>query len=83
MGIIAWGVLGLIVGIMAKWLMPGRDDGGIIMTVALGIVGALLGGYFGNLLFHMNITAGFNLKSLIMSVIGAMLVLFIYRKIRS
>lgn len=53
------------------------------MTVALGIVGALLGGYFGNLLFHMNITAGFNLKSLIMSVIGAMLVLFIYRKIRS
>ncbi|AKH89709.1 GlsB/YeaQ/YmgE family stress response membrane protein [Edwardsiella tarda] len=83
MGIIAWIVLGLIVGMLAKWLMPGRDGGGFIMTVALGIAGALLGGYLGNLIFHLDVAAGFSLKSLIVSVIGAMLLLFIYRKIRS
>ncbi|AOV97551.1 hypothetical protein A9798_11730 [Edwardsiella hoshinae] len=83
MGFIAWIVLGLIVGILAKWLMPGRDGGGIILTVALGIAGALLGGYLGNQLFHLDVVTGFSLKSLLVSLCGAMLILFIYRKIRA
>ena len=45
MGLISWIILGLIVGILAKWLMPGRDGGGFFMTMILGIAGALVGGY--------------------------------------
>ncbi|MCX9458627.1 GlsB/YeaQ/YmgE family stress response membrane protein, partial [Vibrio cholerae] len=45
MGIISWIILGLIVGILAKWIMPGKDEGGFIITVVLGIIGALVGGY--------------------------------------
>ncbi|MGL4506451.1 MAG: GlsB/YeaQ/YmgE family stress response membrane protein, partial [Aeromonas sobria] len=50
MGFITWIVLGLLVGILAKWIMPGRDGGGFFMTSLLGIVGAMVGGYVGTLL---------------------------------
>ncbi|CAJ1765758.1 hypothetical protein LGKMAHEF_02632 [Aeromonas salmonicida] len=50
MGFITWIVLGLLVGILAKWIMPGRDGGGFFMTVLLGIIGAMVGGYVGTLL---------------------------------
>ncbi|MGL4432205.1 MAG: GlsB/YeaQ/YmgE family stress response membrane protein [Plesiomonas shigelloides] len=81
MGIISWIILGLIVGILAKWIMPGKDEGGFIITVVLGIIGALVGGYLSQVLGITTMT-GFNIKSLIFSVIGALLVLFIYRKVK-
>ena len=78
MGVIAWIFFGLIVGIIAKLLMPGRDPGGFIVTMLLGIVGAMLGGFLGRAMgwYQPDQPAGW-----IMSIIGAMLVLFIYRKL--
>ena len=74
--ILGWIVFGLVVGIIAKFLMPGKDPGGIIVTMALGIVGALVGGFIGRSLgmYGANQGAGF-----LMSVGGAIVVLFIYR----
>jgi uncharacterized membrane protein YeaQ/YmgE (transglycosylase-associated protein family) len=76
MGILGWIVFGLIVGAIAKLLMPGRDPGGIIVTMVLGIIGALLGGFVGRALgmYGPNESAGF-----IMALVGAVTVLLIYR----
>lgn len=82
MGLISWIILGLLVGILAKWFMPGKDGGGFIMTVILGVVGALVGGYISSF-FGLGTVTGFNFKSLIIAILGAMLVLYIYRKIKS
>ena len=75
-GILGWIIFGLIVGAIAKLLMPGRDPGGIIVTMLLGIVGAVLGGFVGRAMgmYGPNDSAG-----LIMSILGAVVVLFIYR----
>jgi uncharacterized membrane protein YeaQ/YmgE (transglycosylase-associated protein family) len=75
-GVIGWIIFGLIVGAVAKLLMPGRDPGGIIVTMALGIAGALLGGFLGRALgwYGENDGAGF-----LMSLVGAVLLLWIYR----
>ena len=71
-------IIGLIVGALAKFVMPGKDPGGIIITILLGIVGAFVGTFIGRALglVGTNQTAGW-----IMSVIGAILVLFIYRMV--
>ncbi len=76
MDIIGWIVFGLIVGIVAKFLMPGRDPGGFVLTVVLGIVGALVGGYAGRVigLYGAGGVAGF-----MMAVVGAIVVLAVYR----
>jgi uncharacterized membrane protein YeaQ/YmgE (transglycosylase-associated protein family) len=76
MSIIGWILFGLVVGVIAKLLMPGRDPGGFIITILLGIVGALLGGFLGRAigLYGPNQAAGF-----IMSVLGAIVLLFLYR----
>ena len=78
MSILGWIIFGLIVGVVAKLLMPGRDPGGMIVTILLGIVGALIGGFIGRVLgwYGEGDPVGF-----IMAVIGAILVLFAYRKI--
>ena len=77
-GILGWIVFGIIVGALAKLVMPGRDPGGVIVTMLLGIVGAVLGGYVGRALgmYGPNEAAGF-----FMSLVGAVLVLVIYRMI--
>ena len=77
LGILGWIVFGLIVGVVAKLLMPGRDPGGMIVTILLGIVGAVLGGFLGRVLglYGPNEAAG-----LIMSIVGAVILLFAYRK---
>ncbi|WP_027351234.1 GlsB/YeaQ/YmgE family stress response membrane protein [Halotalea alkalilenta] len=80
MGIISWIVFGLIAGIIAKFLMPGRDGGGFILTIVLGIVGAVVGGWISTALGYGTVD-GFNLGSFAVAVIGALVVLFIYRKI--
>jgi uncharacterized membrane protein YeaQ/YmgE (transglycosylase-associated protein family) len=78
-GILGWIFFGLVVGIIAKLLMPGKDPGGFVITVVLGIVGALLGGAVGRLagLYAPGEPAG-----LFMSIVGAILLLFVYRRIR-
>jgi uncharacterized membrane protein YeaQ/YmgE (transglycosylase-associated protein family) len=78
MSIIGWILFGLIVGVVAKLLMPGRDPGGMIVTILLGIGGALVGGFIGRALgwYGEGDPVGF-----ILAVIGAILVLFAYRKI--
>jgi len=75
-GILGWIVFGLIIGVIAKLVMPGRDPGGIIVTILLGIVGAVLGGYIGQAvgMYGPNQSAG-----VFMSILGAVVVLFIYR----
>lgn len=82
MGFITWIVLGLLVGILAKWIMPGRDGGGFFMTALLGIVGAMVGGYVGTLLGLGSVT-GFNIPSIALATAGALIVLFVFNKIRS
>jgi uncharacterized membrane protein YeaQ/YmgE (transglycosylase-associated protein family) len=81
MGILAWIVLGLIAGALAKFIMPGRDPGGIIVTIILGIVGALVGGFLGTLLGFGDIS-GFDIRSVVIAVIGAIVLLAIYRAVR-
>ena len=80
MGIIAWIVLGLIAGAIAKFIMPGRDPGGIFVTIIIGIVGAVIGGAIGNTLGVGDVT-GFNLWSIVLAVVGAMVLLLVYRMV--
>lgn len=76
MDVLLWIVFGLVVGIVAKLLMPGPDPGGIILTIVLGIVGALLGGWVGRVmgLYREGEPIGF-----LMAVVGAVIVLALYR----
>lgn len=76
MSVIGWIFFGLIVGIVGKLLMPGRDPGGFILTIVLGIAGALLGGFVGRALglYREGEPAGF-----IMAVVGSIILLIIYR----
>ena len=69
MGILAWIVFGLIAGAIAKLLMPGRDPGGFIITILLGIVGAVVGGFIGNAIGLGSVT-GFDIRSFIVAVLG-------------
>ena len=80
MSVLAWIVFGLFVGIVAKLLMPGRDPGGFIVTMLLGIAGAMVGGFLGRMMgfYGANQGAGF-----LMSIVGAILLLFIYRTLVS
>ncbi len=77
MGVLSWIVLGLVVGLLAKLIMPGKQGLGIIMTIILGIVGAVVGGFIGTLLGLGDIT-GFNLGSILLATGGAILVLILY-----
>jgi uncharacterized membrane protein YeaQ/YmgE (transglycosylase-associated protein family) len=81
MGILTWIVLGLIAGALAKLLMPGRDPGGCIITIVIGIVGALLGGFIATLLGFGGVQE-FNLYSVIVATVGAILLLLIYRMVK-
>ncbi|MEW6637178.1 MAG: GlsB/YeaQ/YmgE family stress response membrane protein [Actinomycetota bacterium] len=81
MGILAWIVFGLIAGIIAKLLTPGRDPGGCIITMLLGVAGAFLGGFIFELLTGRPQIMRFDLGSLIVAVIGAVIILLIYRAI--
>jgi uncharacterized membrane protein YeaQ/YmgE (transglycosylase-associated protein family) len=78
MGILSWLVFGLIAGAIAKFLMPGKAPGGIILTIALGIVGAVVGGFIGTHVLNFGDISGFNWRSMALAVGGAILVLLIY-----
>ena len=78
MSILAWIVVGLIAGILAKIAMPGPDPGGIILTIVIGIVGALIGGFIVSRLGGPGMT-GFNLPSILVATLGSIIRLALYR----
>ena len=78
MGILSWIIFGLIAGLIAKFLMPGRDPGGFIITILLGIAGAVVGGFIGTSLGFGGVD-GFNFGSFGIAVLGAILLLILYR----
>lgn len=81
MGILLWVLFGLIAGAIAKFIMPGKDPGGIIVTIILGILGAVVGGFIGTQLGFGDIT-GFDLRSMALAVGGAVLLLVVYRVVK-
>ena len=81
MGILSWIILGLIVGVLAKWIMPGDDPGGIIITILIGIAGALIGGFLSSAL-GFGAVSGINLGSVIIATLGALILLFGYRRLK-
>ena len=78
MGILSWIIFGLIAGLIAKFLMPGRDPGGFIITILLGIAGAVVGGFIGTSLGFGGVD-GFNFGCFVIAVVGAILLLILYR----
>jgi uncharacterized membrane protein YeaQ/YmgE (transglycosylase-associated protein family) len=80
MGFISWIIFGLIAGAVAKLIMPGKDPGGCIITILLGVVGAALGGWIGTMLGFGSVD-GFNIGSFAIAVLGAILLLLIYRMV--
>jgi uncharacterized membrane protein YeaQ/YmgE (transglycosylase-associated protein family) len=78
MGILSWILFGLLAGFVAKWLMPGTDPGGIIITIILGVLGAVVGGYLASLLGWGSVT-DFDIRSFLIAVGGGVLLLFVYR----
>ena len=81
MGILAWIIFGLIAGALAKLFMPGRDPGGFIITILLGIAGAIVGGFIGTALGFGDVT-GFDIRSFFIAILGAVILLFLYRSLR-
>lgn len=81
MGILTWIILGLVVGVIAKLIMPGKDPGGFVITIILGMVGAFVGGFIASSLGFGSVT-GFDIRSLVIAVGGAVLLLIIYRVVK-
>lgn len=81
MGLLSWVLFGLIAGALAKFILPGRDPGGCIITTIIGIVGAVLGGFLATWLGYGGIS-GFDIRSFVIAVLGALLLLGIYRMLR-
>lgn len=78
MGFIAFLILGLIAGAIAKAILPGRQGGGWIATLLLGVVGAMLGGWLGSMLFGADMSEFWSLESWLLAIGGAIIVLLIY-----
>ncbi len=81
MGIISWIIMGLLVGAVAKLIMPGDDPGGFIVTILIGIAGAFVGGFIGSALGLGEVT-GFNFGSFLLATGGAVLLLIGYRMMK-
>jgi len=82
MGILSWILLGLVVGVLAKWIMPGDDPGGIFVTIGIGIAGAFVGGFVASLL-GIATTGGFSIGGIVVATLGALALLFGYRKMKA
>ncbi len=78
MGILAFLILGLIAGAIAKAILPGRQGGGWVITLVLGVVGAILGGWIGSLIFGGGLGDFFDLRTWLLSILGAVIVLLVY-----
>ena len=81
MGILSWIIFGLIAGGLAKFIMPGDDPGGCILTILLGIAGAFVGGWIGTQLGFGTIS-GFDIRSLGVAILGSVVLLLLYRVLR-
>lgn len=81
MGIFSWILLGLIAGALAKFIMPGKDPGGIFVTIFIGIAGGIVGGFLGTFI-GLGKVASFDLGGLFIATAGAVLLLIIYRLVR-
>lgn len=79
MGILSWIAFGLIAGGIAKLILPGKDPGGCLITIAIGIVGAMLGGIIGTRVLGFGTVTGFNTRSLLIAVLGSVVLLLLYR----
>lgn len=80
MGILTWIIIGLIAGVIAKLIMPGKDPGGFVITILLGIAGALVGGFIGSALGFGPVNS-FNFGSIVIAILGAIVLLWLYRVI--
>lgn len=80
MGWISWILLGFVAGALARWLMPGEDKMGWLLTIGLGVAGAFLGGYIGAFAGVGSVT-GFNIGTIVTATVGAFILLFAYNKI--
>ena len=78
MGLISWIVIGLLAGLVARWIMPGEDPGGIFVTILVGMAGASVGGFIVSILGGAGAT-GFNVWSLLVATLGAVILLALYR----
>jgi len=79
-GFIGWIVVGLIAGVLAKWIMPGKDPGGIVVTILIGIAGGLIGGFIST---RLGIGGNGNIVNIVIATAGAVLLLWIYRVVKS
>jgi len=79
MSLLAWIVLGLIAGLVAKVLVPGRDPGGCVVTILVGVAGALVGGWLSTLLGFGGLAGGLDLRNLVIAVLGAIVLLVLWR----
>jgi len=83
MGILSWIIVGLIAGVLAKLIMPGKDPGGFIVTILIGIVGAIIGGFLVGLFVPGDLITGINFTTIIVATAGAIVLLVLYRLIAS
>jgi uncharacterized membrane protein YeaQ/YmgE (transglycosylase-associated protein family) len=83
MNILSWIIVGLIAGALARLIMPGRDPMGIIATIVLGIIGSLIGGFVSMAIWRNDNTSAFQGSGLLLSILGAIIVLWIYRMVKS
>jgi uncharacterized membrane protein YeaQ/YmgE (transglycosylase-associated protein family) len=77
--ILSWIIVGLIAGVVAKLIMPGRDPGGCIITVLIGVAGALLGGFLVGLFVKGDVMTGVNVTTVLVAIGGAVILLLLYR----
>ena len=78
MGILSWILLGLVAGALAKFIMPGKDPGGIIVTILIGIMGAILGGFLGKFV-GLGSVESFDLGGIFIATVGSIILLIVYR----
>ncbi|GAA1048008.1 GlsB/YeaQ/YmgE family stress response membrane protein [Arthrobacter russicus] len=78
MGFFSFLILGLIAGAIAKFILPGKQGGGWIATLILGVVGAMLGGWLGGLIFNVSLTNFWSFSSWILAIVGSIIVLLVY-----
>tara|TARA_R110002072_G_scaffold223983_6_gene381036 strand:+ start:4218 stop:4469 length:252 start_codon:yes stop_codon:yes gene_type:complete len=80
-GILTWIILGLVAGLIAKFVMPGNDPGGLIVTIIVGIAGAVIGGFIANAI-GFGTVSGINIRSIVIAAIGAFALLFALRLLK-
>jgi uncharacterized membrane protein YeaQ/YmgE (transglycosylase-associated protein family) len=81
MGILSWIVFGLIAGALAKLIMPGKDPGGVIVTILIGVAGAVIGGFIANALGFGSVS-GFDFRSFVIAIVGSLVLLAGYRMMK-